>query len=110
MTCPLLNKLVENRRGVALAFREKGVAHSPNPEISPKTFGVGTNHLNGLSFQITPLGSNYMMQVWWMHPALLTWEIFEFYFLAELGLHTQFSIFIPTEFGGMSIHWVGEFS
>ena len=54
MTCPLLNKLVENRRGVALAYREKGVAHSPNPEISPKTFGVGTNHLNGLCFQITP--------------------------------------------------------
>ena len=60
MTCPLLNKLVENRRGVALAYREKGVAHSPNPEIFPKTFGVGTNHLNELCIQITPLGSNYI--------------------------------------------------
>lgn len=71
MTCPLLNKLVENRRGVALVYREKGVAHSPNPKIFPKTFGVGTNHLNGLCFQITPLGSNYMMQIWWMRPALV---------------------------------------
>ena len=34
---PLLNKLVSNRRGVALLHRGKGVALSPNPEIFLKT-------------------------------------------------------------------------
>jgi hypothetical protein len=34
---PLLNKLVSNRRGVALLHREKGVALSPNPKIFLKT-------------------------------------------------------------------------